>query len=106
MTRTGGTRQERWQQFIDHVLTAPGSLAHEVRQAAFHNENAPPDLASFVDTVARHAYRVTDRQVEELVAAGYEEDEIFEAAVAAATGEANRRQQAALAAIARARAEG
>jgi alkylhydroperoxidase family enzyme len=36
--------------------------------------------------VRRHAYRVTDGQVEALRAAGLSEDEVFELTVAAAVG--------------------
>jgi len=44
----------------------------------------PADLARYVDTVARHAFKVTDGQVEHLKTAGYSEDEIFDVTVSAA----------------------
>lgn len=36
-------------------------------------------LLDFVETVARHAYRVTDRQVDELRSAGWSDEQIAEA---------------------------
>jgi alkylhydroperoxidase family enzyme len=49
--------------------------------------------------VRRHAYRVTDRDVEELKAAGFSEDEIFEHTVAAAVAAGLDRRDAGLSAL-------
>jgi alkylhydroperoxidase family enzyme len=49
-------------------------------------EEIPADLRKFVDTAARHAYRITDEDIQELRRAGYSEDAIFEVSVAAAVG--------------------
>ena len=95
-----GSRGERWHAFVSHLRTAPGHLSVELREASVANHGAPNDFATFVDTIARHAYRVTDAQVDALRQAGYTEDQIFEAAVIAAAGEADRRLQAALDAMA------
>lgn len=46
----------------------------------------PEPAGAFVDKVARHAYRVTDQDVEALRSAGYSEDAIFELMVSAALG--------------------
>lgn len=46
----------------------------------------PADLREYVDTVARHAYRITDEDLQALRRAGYSEDAIFEISVAAAVG--------------------
>ena len=54
---------------------------------------------AYRDTVRRHAYRVTDAQVDELRAAGLDEDEIFELTVAAAVGAGLDRLDAGLAAM-------
>lgn len=48
----------------------------------------PPLVAAYVDTVSRHAYKVTDDQVKALRDAGYSQDAIFEITVAAAVGAA------------------
>ena len=42
--------------------------------------------AAYAAAVRRHAYRVTDAQVEALRAAGLSEDDVFELTVAAAVG--------------------
>lgn len=59
----------------------------------------PEAARGYVETVRRHAYRVTDRQVEELRAAGLSEDEIFELTVATAVGAGLERLEAGLAAL-------
>lgn len=44
------------------------------------------DLAGYVATIARQAYRVTDETIERLRAAGHSEETLFEITVAAAVG--------------------
>jgi alkylhydroperoxidase family enzyme len=56
-------------------------------------------LASFIDTVARHAYKVTDADVAGLKEAGYSDDAIFEITVAAAVGAAMHRLDRGMAAL-------
>lgn len=46
----------------------------------------PENLREYVDTVAFHAYRITDEDLQELRRAGWSEDEIFEVSVAASVG--------------------
>lgn len=46
----------------------------------------PENLRAYVDTVSRHAYRITDQDVEALRRAGYSEDTIFEVSAAASVG--------------------
>lgn len=59
----------------------------------------PADLEPYVRTVACHAYKVLDREVEALRAAGYSVDEVFEITVSAAVGAAFARMEVALAAL-------
>ena len=49
-------------------------------------EAIPADLRQYVDTVALHAYRITDEDLQALRRAGWSEDAIFEVSVAAAVG--------------------
>jgi alkylhydroperoxidase family enzyme len=49
-----------------------------------------------VEKVARHAYKVTDADVDGLREAGYSEDAIFEVTLAAALGAAHARLSAGL----------
>lgn len=59
----------------------------------------PAELAPYLEKVRKGAYTVTDADVEGLKAAGFSEDQIFEATVTAAIGEGLRRLDAALEAI-------
>ncbi len=54
---------------------------------------------AYVDKVRRHAYRVTDADVQNLLGAGYSQDQVFELTVAAAFGAARERLAAGLGAI-------
>ncbi|MEW5987333.1 MAG: hypothetical protein AB1791_11920 [Chloroflexota bacterium] len=59
----------------------------------------PADLAAYVDKVAQHAYKITDQDVEQLKAAGYSEDTIFEVTLSAALGAGLARLERGLAAL-------
>ncbi len=59
----------------------------------------PEPVMAFVDRVARHAYRVTDEDIEALRSAGYGEDAIFEIIVSAALGAASARLERGLSAL-------
>ena len=62
-------------------------------------EVLPPPLGNFVKKVARHAYKVTDGDIEELKRAGYSEDAIFELVVCSAVGAGAARFEAAMRAL-------
>jgi alkylhydroperoxidase family enzyme len=93
------------------VLEGPGTTPPPLRQSAATQAAAagghalgttgalPAELAAYVDTVARHAYRVTDEQVAELLAAGHSEDAVFELTVSAALGAGLARFERGLAAL-------
>jgi hypothetical protein len=68
----------------------------ELRAVVERTAPAPDDLAPYLAKVREHAYDVTDADVEQLLAAGHPEDEIFEQTAAAAIGEGLRRLDAAL----------
>ena len=55
---------------------------------------------AYVEKVRTCAYTITDGDLDELRAAGWSEDRIFELSIAAATGAARQRLDAALAAMA------
>jgi alkylhydroperoxidase family enzyme len=82
---------------VDRVLNGPGELEASMRQAAARNDGLPPALAAYVDKVHRHAYRVLDEDVADLVAAGYSERQVFELTHAAAFGAGRDRLALALA---------
>jgi alkylhydroperoxidase family enzyme len=102
---------DRWSDLralLRSVQRAPGTLTRSLREAIFaraarpHEEplpTLPERLREYTDTVARHAYRVTDAQVAALRAEGYSEEQIFEATVTASVGAAQRRLAAGLRAL-------
>lgn len=75
------------------VLQTPGETEPALREAAFAVAAGAPtagalpaDAANLVEKVARHAWKVTDGDVERLQAAGWSEDALFELIVATAAG--------------------
>ncbi|MEV4240632.1 hypothetical protein ACIBJI_38770 [Nocardia sp. NPDC050408] len=92
----------QWEEFGAHLEGAPGRLPVEVRRSirarASGEDGAagvPDDLADFVELVAERSYRLTEKNITMLAEAGRSDDEIFEAAVVAAYGAADRRLRAA-----------
>jgi hypothetical protein len=58
-----------------------------------------PPLGDYIDKVALHAFKVLDRDLEELTAAGHSDDALFELTLAAALGAAAGRYERATAAL-------
>lgn len=85
------------------VVEGPGVLDPGVRRAAAEREGVPELFAAYVDMIHDHAYRVTDKVVSDLQAAGAGDDEVFEMTVASAYGAARHRLAAGLAALRAAR---
>ena len=75
---------------LESVLGASGELDHGTRRAVLKGEG-PPGLQPYLEKVRRHAYKVVDADVAALREAGWSEDALFEATVAAAVGEGLRR---------------
>jgi alkylhydroperoxidase family enzyme len=78
------------------VQTRYDELIERLRAASRPGRPAPPAFSRYLETVRRHAYRVTDGDIAELKAAGFSEDEIFEHTVAAAVATGLERREAAL----------
>ena len=76
-------------------MTPYDELIDALRTAATPEAPAPPEMAAYLDKVRRHAYKVTDADVEELKAV-LSEDEIFEQTVGAAVAAGLHRLDAAL----------
>jgi hypothetical protein len=66
-----------------------------LRGAATPDRPVPPELEPYVETVRRHAYRVTDADVDRL-RDRFSEDELFEHTVSAAVDAGLTRLDAAL----------
>ena len=71
------------------------ALVAALREAAEPDREVPPELEPYVEKVRLHAYKVTDLEVEELKAAGFAEDELFEHTVSAAVAAGLERLDAA-----------
>ena len=67
-----------------------------LRAAALPGREAPPEFENYLRKVRLHAYKVVDRDVDELKAAGFSEDEIFEHTVSVAVDAGLDRLDAAL----------
>jgi alkylhydroperoxidase family enzyme len=67
-------------------VTRYDELVARLREAAQPEREAPPEFAPYLEKVRRHAYKVTDADVQALKGAGFSEDEIFEQTVSAAVG--------------------
>ena len=82
------------------LRTGPGKLSPPTRAAAIDADPLPDPLAqAYVETIRGHAYKLTNRRLEELAEAGWTDDQVFELTVAAAFGAAKRRLDAGLAAL-------
>jgi hypothetical protein len=84
---------------IERAVSGPAVATPAQRQAAFDNAGVDPRAQALIDTVARHAWKVTDAQVRSAVAAGLAEDAVFELVVCAALGQATRQRAAAQAVV-------
>jgi alkylhydroperoxidase family enzyme len=81
------------------VQTRYDPLIAALREAAQPERTHPPELEPYLEKVRLHAYKVVDRDVDELKAADFSEDEIFEHTVSAAVGAGLHRLDAALKAL-------
>jgi hypothetical protein len=100
---------------INRVLTSPAACSREdLRRAVFSYVGAltrstpsppqiAPDIETYIRKVALNAYKVLDREVDALRAAGYSVDDVFEMTVAAAVSAGVTRMEIALAALEEAR---
>ena len=100
--RLGRLRDEA-ARLVEAGLETKGAVSVEARRAAFAGGSESPAVAEYVDLVRRHAYRVTDEDVEQLRAGGFDDDAIFELTVAATLGAGVERLQVGLSLLGRAR---
>ena len=101
----GGRYATYTARLVDGVLTRPGHTPPDLRRAVLARaagtgrEDLPAELAAYVDTVAQHAYRVTDEHLGRLRQAGHSDDALFEMTVSAALGAALGRLERGMAAV-------
>lgn len=85
------------QRLVDSVLNGSAESSVELRRdvEAFAasigggkrlTRELPEEIRPYIDKVTRQAYKVTDRDVDHLKAAGYSEDQLFELTISAALG--------------------
>ena len=79
------------------LLRGPATTPPQLRQAVARGA-PPPELATLVDKIRRHAYEVADSDLDAL-RARYTEDQLFEIVAAAAFGAAQERLAAGLRAL-------
>ena len=72
------------------VLDGRGETDPSLRYAAAEGAGVPEDLTSLVEKIHRHAYRVTDEEIDALQAK-YGDDRMFEIIVSAALGASRNR---------------
>ena len=78
------------------MQTRYDELIAELWAASQPDRPAPPAFAPYLEKVRRHAYEVTDGDVQRLKDAGFSEDEIFEHTVSAAVAAGLERLEAGL----------
>ena len=81
------------------ILQGEGETSPSQRRAAFDNSGLSGPAGLLVNTVARHAYRVTDDDIAAVKTSGVSEDQIFELVICAALGQATRQYEAGTAAL-------
>ena len=85
---------------LSRILEGVGKASASERRAAFNNCGLAGPPGALVDKVARHAYRVTDEDINAARKSGcLSEDQIFEIVVCAAIGQASRQYDVAFAAL-------
>ena len=93
---------------LEAVLNTPGDSKSTLRRAVLERgkmpgqrsrDEMPAALGTYIDKVARHAYKVTDEDVATLKRAGHSDDALFELTVAAAVGAALHRLERGMAAV-------
>jgi len=89
---------DRARALLEHLLESPGRTTSELRRRAAEGSDLPEDLAPLVAKIHRHAYKVTDEDLDAL-RADHSEDELFELIVSASAGAAYARFRAGMKAL-------
>lgn len=89
----------------DSVLDGPGSLDPALRRALADGSPGPEALADYVRALRDHAYQMRDQDVAAVIAAGYTEDQVYEATISTAVGTGALRLDAGMRALAESLAE-
>lgn len=97
--------EEKVRRLEARLLDGPGATAPEMRRSAAGGDPiGDPLIDGYLEKIRRHAYRITQADIDEMTAAGWDEDRIFELSICAAFGAARVRLRAGLGAVEEARA--
>ena len=95
---------EKLRKLEARLLDGPGATAPEMRRAVADGDPIDDPLVDgYLEKIRRHAYRITEADIDEMTAAGWDEDRIFELSICAAFGAARLRRRAGLDAVEAAR---
>lgn len=95
----------------ESILNSPGETTFQLRnvvriasarlsgRVGSEGEVLPQSLENYVRKVALFAYRITDEDIEDMHAAGYSDEAIFELTISAALGAGMTRMNIGLAAL-------
>ena len=86
-------------ELIQRILEGDGHASRAQRRATFDDTDLAEPLRTLVQQVAAESWKVTERDIAAVRAAGHSEDQIFELVVCAAVGQANRQYETAMAAL-------
>ena len=87
------------QRLTAEVLSGPGTLDREVREAAGSRAEVPGTLGRYIGEVTQGSYARVQADIAILRREGYSDDQIFEATVSAALGAGLRRREVGLIAV-------
>jgi len=91
---TRGATDESLRRTVESRAAALGGRSTPASDATL-----PPALETYINKVGRHAYKITNADIDALKAAGFSEDAIFELTVSAAFGAAAGRLERGLAVL-------
>ncbi|MCI0636173.1 MAG: hypothetical protein L0206_20000 [Actinobacteria bacterium] len=95
---------EKLRKLEARLLDGPGATAPEMRRAVADGDPiGDPLIDGYLEKIRRHAYRITEADIHEMTAAGWDEDRIFELSICAAFGAARLRRRSGLDAVEAAR---
>jgi len=80
--------EEGLEGLFSRVVGGDASLGTDVRLAIANGENVPEDYRGLTEKVHKHAYKVTDDDIQALLESGHHEEDVFEAIVSGAVGAA------------------
>jgi len=88
------THAEEVARLRTNLLQSAGATVRMLREAALRGADVPDPWTKYVEKVRQASYRITDQDVEDVLAASRSEDAVFEMTLAAAVGAGTDRLEA------------